>query len=176
MGARKPGATALRFRADLAPGATIVDELQGEIGEQISAGGDPIVRRRDGLHSYQLAVVVDDAASQVTHVVRGADLLPSCRWQRALQSALNLPPVAYRHIPLLTEADGSKLSKSAHSLGVAPHGGAEVLHRVLTLLRQQPPAELGKASVASVWEWAGAHWQPERLRGVTQLALDNRLD
>jgi len=174
-GAAKPGPTALRFRADLQTFGPLVDELQGSLGAGISAGGDPVVRRRDGLHAYQLAVVVDDAASRVSHVVRGTDLLPSCRWQRALQTALHLPPVAYAHVPLLTEADGAKLSKSAHSIAAPLRVDGAVLYRVLTLLRQTPPAELSRASVAQSWEWALAHWQPGRLRGVAQLAVSAHL-
>ena len=175
-GPLKPGPMALRFRADLQAIDPIIDTLQGPLDAQASAGGDPVVRRRDGLPAYQLAVVVDDAASAVSDVVRGADLLPSCRWQRTLQQALALPAVRYTHMPLLTEADGSKLSKSAHSNAVPLQADARVLYRVLTLLRQQPPPELSKASVRSVWEWAQAHWQPGRLRGVATLAVEAHLD
>ena len=71
-----------------------------------------MIRRRDGIISYQLAVIVDDALQEVTDVVRGADLLPSTAWQIALQHALDLPAVNYLHLPVLVEADGSKLAKS----------------------------------------------------------------
>jgi len=108
--------------------------------------------------------------------VRGADLLPSCRWQRALQGALGLAPVVYAHVPLVTEPDGAKLSKSAHSITAPPGADAAVLYRVLTLLRQTPPAELSRASVAQCWAWALAHWQPGRLRRVAQLAVSAHLD
>jgi glutamyl-Q tRNA(Asp) synthetase len=183
-GARKPGPTALRFRADLQAIDPVVDHLQGHIAPARFATGDPIVRRRDGLHAYQLAVVVDDAASGVNHVVRGADLLPSCRWQRALQSALQLPAVTYAHVPLVTEADGSKLSKSAHALaaptaetGVTPsRTAAGTVHRVLTLLHQDPPSALIRASVPQLWEWAMAHWRPDRLHGVERLEVGGHVD
>lgn len=175
-GATKPGPTALRFRADLQSCSPIVDELQGPESAQTRVGGDPVVRRRDGLHAYQLAVVVDDAASGVDRVVRGADLLASCRWQRSLQVALGLPEVAYMHVPVLTESDGSKLAKSARSVAVPPAGDAGLLHKVLTLLRQQPPAELSRASLGALWQWAQGHWQPARLRGVAALAVEAQLD
>ncbi len=73
-----------------------------------------VVQRRDGIASYQLAVVVDDAFQGVTRVVRGADLLSSTPWQIDLQDALSscLPPI-YGHLPLLLEPDGAKLSKIA---------------------------------------------------------------
>lgn len=74
--------------------------------------GDFIVRRSDGVFAYQLAVVVDDAASGVSEVVRGCDLLSSTPRQIYLQRELGLPTPEYCHIPLLTDAAGRRLSKS----------------------------------------------------------------
>jgi glutamyl/glutaminyl-tRNA synthetase len=73
--------------------------------------GDPVVRRRDGAVAYHLAVVVDDAASGVTRIVRGRDLAPSTATQVALQRALELPTPRYRHHLLLLEERGGKLAK-----------------------------------------------------------------
>jgi glutamyl/glutaminyl-tRNA synthetase len=70
------------------------------------------VRRRDGAISYQLAVVVDDAAAGVTRVVRGRDIAPSTATQAALQSLLGLPAPVYRHHLLLLEERGGKLAKT----------------------------------------------------------------
>ena len=172
----KPGPTALRFRADRYGNAPLIDTLQGAISPATCSGGDPLVRRRDGLYAYQLAVVVDDAASAVSHVVRGADLLASTGWQCALQDALALPRPIYSHIPLVTESSGDKLSKSAHALVNAPAADTGILHRVLTLLRQEPPGELTKAPPAQLWQWAAAHWRFDRLRGVLAVAVDARRD
>jgi glutamyl/glutaminyl-tRNA synthetase len=80
--------------------------------------GDPIVRRRDGAPAYQLAVVVDDAASAVTRVVRGRDLAPSTATQVALQRLLGLPTPVYRHHLLLLEERGGKLAKLHGSVGL----------------------------------------------------------
>lgn len=79
--------------------------------------GDPIVRRRDGSVAYQLAVVVDDAASGVTRVVRGRDLAPSTATQVALQRLLGLPEPRYRHHLLLLDEQGEKLGKRHRSVG-----------------------------------------------------------
>jgi glutamyl/glutaminyl-tRNA synthetase len=73
--------------------------------------GDPIVRRRDGVIAYQLAVVVDDDASGVTDVVRGRDIAPSTATQMMLQRLLGLATPRYRHHFLLLEDSGGKLAK-----------------------------------------------------------------
>ena len=73
--------------------------------------GDFVLRRADGLWAYQLAVVVDDAAQGVTHVVRGQDLADNTARQILLQQALGLPTPHYLHTPLVLAADGQKLSK-----------------------------------------------------------------
>ena len=74
--------------------------------------GDPIVRRRDGVVAYQLAVVVDDAAAGVTDIIRGRDIAPSTATQVMIQRALGVPTPRYRHHFLLLEATGAdKLAK-----------------------------------------------------------------
>lgn len=86
--------------------------------------GDPVVRRRDGALAYQLAVVVDDAASGVTRVVRGHDLAASTATQVALQRLLGLPEPVYRHHLLLLEERGGKLAKLHGAVGADALRGA----------------------------------------------------
>ncbi|HSS59694.1 MAG TPA: tRNA glutamyl-Q(34) synthetase GluQRS [Solirubrobacteraceae bacterium] len=97
------------------------DDLVGcrrEILEQDA--GDIVVRRSDGVVAYQLAVVVDDAAQGVTHVVRGADLLHSTARQLRLYRLLGLEPVpGHAHVPLLLGPDGARLSKRHGAVGLA---------------------------------------------------------
>lgn len=81
--------------------------------------GDPVVRRRDGAVSYQLASVVDDAAEGVSRVIRGMDLFPTTTLQVALQRVLGLDSPAYHHHPLLLERRGEKLSKMHGAIGAA---------------------------------------------------------
>ncbi len=76
--------------------------------------GDFVLRRSDGAYAYQLAVVVDDGAQEITSVVRGSDLLSSTPQQIYLQRLLGLPEPEYHHVPLLVAADGRRLSKRDH--------------------------------------------------------------
>lgn len=102
---------------DLALGWT--DDLQGPQAENLrEAAGDFVIRRVEGLWSYQLACVVDDADQGVTHVVRGADLLESTARQIHLQHLLGLPTPGYLHLPLVLDGEGRKLSKSSAALPV----------------------------------------------------------
>ena len=81
--------------------------------------GDFIVRRSDGIYAYQLAVTVDDALMGVTQVVRGSDLLSSTPMQIYLYQLFGFTPPAFCHIPLLTEADGRRLSKRDGDLEIS---------------------------------------------------------
>lgn len=81
--------------------------------------GDIIVRRRDGVYAYQLAVTVDDGEMGVTEVIRGRDLLSSTPRQIFLHRALGYPPPRYGHVPLLTAPDGRRLSKREKDLDMA---------------------------------------------------------
>lgn len=119
-------ARSLRFRAD--PDAvTFTDAIQGACSQCLPATvGDFVVLRADQVPAYHLATVVDDALAGVTHVVRGADLLESTARQIALQRALGLRTPRYAHLPVLTNAQGQKLSKQNR----APSTEAEPAHAI----------------------------------------------
>ena len=89
--------------------------------------GDFILRRADGCWAYQLAVVVDDAAQGVSHVVRGLDLLDNTPRQILLQNALGLPTPQYLHTPLVLAADGQKLSKQNGAAALGSSSPAQCL-------------------------------------------------
>lgn len=170
-----PG-SALRLRVRPGP-VDFVDRVQGPGRLDVAAtGGDFVLRRRDGLYAYQLAVVIDDAWQEITHVVRGADLLTSTPRQRLLQEALGLPTPAYLHLPLAVDDRGRKLSKSADAPAAARGAPGAVLANVLEFLRQPPPPELSGAGAAEVLGWAVAHWRPEAFAGVLAQPVTARKD
>jgi glutamyl-Q tRNA(Asp) synthetase len=120
--------------------------------------GDFVLKRADGVYTYQLAVVVDDGQQGITHVVRGEDLSDNTARQIVLQTALGLPRPSYLHTPLVLGTNGEKLSKQngAQALDtraplVALNAAAHVLG--LRVQADTVPAWLAKA----VRQWAD-HW------------------
>ena len=104
--------------------------------------GDFVIRRADGHYSYQLACVVDDAFQGITDVVRGQDLLDSTARQIWLQRCLELPTPTYRHLPLVLDGEGNKLSKSTHALPVDPREPTPALRRALAFLQRPLPSSM----------------------------------
>jgi glutamyl-Q tRNA(Asp) synthetase len=154
-------ARAYRLRPDPGP-VCFSDRLQGTICQDVEAEvGDFIVQRADGLIAYQLAVVVDDAASGITDVVRGADLLDSTPRQICLQRLLGLPTPRYLHLPVALNAAGEKLSKQTLARAIDGAEPAGVLRAALAFLGHAPPPEA--AGVTELWRWAAASWDPARL-------------
>jgi glutamyl-Q tRNA(Asp) synthetase len=111
------GKTARSFRLRIARGASKVEWTDRRLGKQTqevaNEVGDFILKRADGIWAYQLAVVVDDAAQDITDVVRGEDLASNTARQILLQRALGLPTPRYLHTPLVLAANGDKLSKQS---------------------------------------------------------------
>ena len=147
------------------------DDWQGWHEQALESDiGDFVVRRKDGFHAYQLAVVVDDAAQGITRVVRGIDLLDNTPRQLFLQRLLGLPQPEYAHLPLVVEPDGTKLSKSRSSAAVAELAPTSALRLALKLLRQpEPPPVLNTPD--DLHAWAAANWNPTVLSGVANLHL-----
>jgi glutamyl-Q tRNA(Asp) synthetase len=136
------------------------DRIQGTFRQDVDAAvGDVVLRRRDQLFAYVLAVVVDDDAQGVTHIVRGADLLDNTPRQIHLQRLLGLRSPTYAHVPVLVEADGSKLAKSARSMRADAATVVPQLLRVFTLLNLSPPPALVEGSAEDAWKWAFQRWR-----------------
>jgi glutamyl-Q tRNA(Asp) synthetase len=166
-----PGPAAWRFAMPAHSAVEFNDELQGPQRFAVSTLGDPVIFRRDGVPAYQLAVVVDDAYQQITHVVRGSDLLESTAWQVAIGQGLGARPLHYMHLPLVVEPDGGKLAKSRRSRAVAEWPPAEALATTLGLLGYAPPPELAAEPIPRILDWALAGWPPKGLAGLSRLAL-----
>lgn len=127
--------------------------------------GDFVLQRRDGLFSYQLAVVVDDAAQGVTRVVRGADLLDNTARQILLQRKLGLSTPEYLHLPLAVHADGSKLSKQTFATPLPVPADPTLLREVLGRLGQPLPPPQEPCSCRELLDWAVRNWVPQHIRG-----------
>lgn len=147
------------------------DRVQGEFGQHLGREvGDFVIRRRDGLYAYQLAVVLDDAWQGITDVVRGADLLDSTPRQLYLQELLGLRQPRYLHVPLLIQPDGHKLGKSYRSPPLPADQAPALLLRALRALGQPAPAELAGASAAELLAWGTHHWDAARIPRQRTLA------
>ena len=117
--------------------------------------GDFVIRRADGFWAYQLAVVVDDAAQNVTHVVRGMDLLDSTPRQIHLQRLLGVPTPAYLHVPVVRNLQGEKLSKQT---GATPLEATRPLPHLMAAARVLG-LEMGKmGSMDAFWLQATERW------------------
>lgn len=136
--------------------------------------GDCVIFRRDGLFAYQLAVVVDDADQGITDVLRGSDLIDETPHQIELQDQLGLARPDYAHIPIITNAEGQKLSKQNLAPAIQPHDRLNLLRQALTLLGQQPPPELADASLTELLGWGCQHWKPASIPGVLSLQCSHR--
>ena len=165
-------ARAWRVRVDDAIVA-FADRAQGMQRQSLARDvGDFVVRRADGLFTYQLAVVVDDALQRVSDVVRGCDLLPSTPRQIYLQRALGYDEPRYLHVPVAIDARGDKLSKQTR----APPLPSEPVPALLAAWRflQQPAPASDPRDVTSFWRHALASWDAARLPPVAMLPAPSR--
>lgn len=143
-----------------APGAPLhwYDRRLGAQAQDVAAAvGDFVLRRADGRWAYQLAVVVDDAAQQVTHVVRGADLADNTARQILLQRRLSLPTPVYLHTPLVLGSDGHKLSKQNGAAALQLERPLQALREAASVLGLPAlqAGELAGWQQQAVAAWAG---------------------
>jgi glutamyl-Q tRNA(Asp) synthetase len=134
------------------------DRWQGpQMQDLATEVGDFVLKRADGHWAYQLAVVVDDAEQQITHVVRGADLLDSTARQVYLQRCLHVATPSYLHVPVIVNANGEKLSKQTGAPPLDPEQPLDALRAAAAHLGL--PAELQHAeSVAAFYRDAIDAW------------------
>jgi glutamyl-Q tRNA(Asp) synthetase len=152
------GRLAWRLRSNVEPEFNDLIFAKQCISTELAAE-DYIIKRSDGLFSYQLAVVVDDWDQGVTEVIRGADLLEMTPRQQALFKLLHAPVPQYGHIPVAVTAPGVKLSKQNHACDITRWPTSQTLRKVLQFLGHPVPADLNKAPVTELLNWAIQHWQ-----------------
>lgn len=158
------------------------DLIQGNIKcDQALAEEDFIIFRKDGLFAYQLAVVADDIYQNISHVIRGCDLLEPTARQLSFYPLLeniqlnsfqlkNSPPT-FGHIPLVVTEQGYKLSKQNKAPAIDNSNPQPALMAALTLLGQQPPKELISENVNEIIKWAINHWQIDMVPKKREIQL-----
>jgi glutamyl-Q tRNA(Asp) synthetase len=149
--------TSTRLRVE--PGiVAFTDRIVGAYEEDVAARiGDLLLKRRDQVFAYLLAVVVDDAEQGVTHIVRGGDLLDNTPRQIYLQRALGVTQPRYAHVPTLIDAHDAKLSKSRRSISL---NEADALPQLLSVfhLLGLPAGGRRFAKLHQAWDWGIRQW------------------
>lgn len=163
---KSPRAYRLRVPREL---VSFRDLIQGDqTFDMVSVSGDFVVRRADGIFSYQLATVVDDHFLGVTQVVRGCDLLSSTPRQIILQRLLGLATPDYAHLPLVRSPDGGKLSKRDAVVSVSRHhsrrSASSLLANAARFLGIELPAETDRLPPREILGLSLSLFDPSRLR------------
>lgn len=150
---------------------SFMDKIQGIYSKNLLKDcGDFVIKRNDGLYSYQLAVVVDDAYQGVSHIVRGTDLIDSTPWQIYLQSLLNLEQPIYAHIPILVNSDNQKLSKQTFAKSIDNEDPLSILLTAYTYLNQQP-FQKRPVNIQQFWRHAIEHWNINKVTKVNEFKV-----
>ena len=146
------------------------DGIQGDYAQNLEREvGDFILRRKGGLFAYQLAVVADDAMQEITHIVRGYDLLSSTPRQIYLQQLLGLPTPSYAHIPIVVNELGQKLSKQHFAEPIDLKNAPSLLVSALQFLGMTPPPTLIGAAPAALMAWGAKHWDIQRVPKLAKM-------
>jgi len=148
----------IRFKTSNIP-VSFHDGLQGNFEQSITKEvGDFIIKRKDGFYAYQLAVVVDDHAQKINHVIRGADLLDNTPRQILLQQSLAYELPRYTHLPIVVNEQGQKLSKQSFATPIPIDNPVPTLLTALRVLGFKPHKDFLKESIEDILVWARNHW------------------
>ena len=140
------------------------DQLLGPQLQKIHAElDDPVILRKEGFYAYQLAVVADDIDQEISHVVRGSDLLDMTAQQQQIYRSLSTPPPHWMHIPVILNADGQKLSKQNHAPALDDRKAKDNLKQALAALGQDQRLLAGASDIGTLLARAAANWAPERI-------------
>jgi len=140
------------------------DLIQGQHSTQLTfAQEDFILARKDGLFAYQLAVVVDDIYQNISHVIRGCDLLDPTVRQLSFYQQLGFQAPQFGHVPLVVTEPGFKLSKQNKAPAIDNKNPSPSLILALKFLGQNPPDELCSYSVEKIIRWATDNWSTDAI-------------
>ena len=131
--------------------------------------GDFILKRKDGLFAYQLAVVVDDQAQGITHVIRGNDLLDSTPRQIYVGQCLGFRALTYGHFPVVLGHDGHKLSKQSKAPPLPMNDAPSILNQALRALGQSP---VPSSSVSNLLRQATEQWDRNLVPKLAGISAD----
>jgi glutamyl-Q tRNA(Asp) synthetase len=166
-----PMGNALRLKCDQ-PVTRFTDQLLGPITiSDPHALEDTVLRRRDGLHSYNLVVVVDDIAQGVNHIVRGSDLLTTTAAHLTLYRQLGKTPPSYTHIPVAATSSGRKLSKQNHARSLDNQRALQNLQQALKFLGFSDIANHHN-SISALLNAAIAAWQYNKIPKRHEIIVD----
>ncbi|WP_308446002.1 tRNA glutamyl-Q(34) synthetase GluQRS [Alteromonas salexigens] len=134
---------------------------------------DTIIKRRDGLFAYNLVVVLDDHAQQVTHIVRGSDLLDTTATHLSLGRLLGHAPPRYAHIPVASVTPGRKLSKQNHAAALPKDSVTGTLLKAMQLLGLPIDNQLYYGTRDEVLSWAITHWDTKLVPKNGEIIVDS---
>ena len=124
---------------------------------------DFVIKRKEGFYAYQMAVVCDDIDQNISHIIRGSDLLDSTPFQLALYQAENTPAPQFGHIPVILNASGQKLSKQNKAPAICNKTANGNLQKALSVLNHPLPKALHDAPVNDIINWAVLNWSLDKL-------------
>ena len=149
------------------------DQLQGRLDlDPTQINDDFIIKRKDGLYAYNLAVVIDDIQQGVTEVVRGADLIDTTGKQISLYRLLGAEIPRYVHLPLAVTEPGLKLSKQNHAMAVNKEDPIPTLKKVLAFLGHPVPEHIESKNCTDILQWAQQNWSLNKVPKRLEIQLE----
>lgn len=147
------------------------DRLQGQIHQELKDIGDFIIHRKDGLFAYQLAVVSDDIDQEISHVVRGCDLLDMTAQQSLLFHVFGKAPPQYMHTPILLDENDRKLSKQNHAPALNNQQASLNLIYACRALGMTPNLKLVTEEPAEILSWAKQYWPSQSIHNKRDVRI-----
>ncbi|MCG9665211.1 tRNA glutamyl-Q(34) synthetase GluQRS [Vibrio mediterranei] len=142
------------------PVESFIDQRYGQLDiPKALAEEDFIIKRRDGLFAYNLAVVLDDIYQNITEVVRGADLIEPTGRQISLYKTLDVEPVSYLHLPLAIDDIGNKLSKQNHATAIDLGNPRPTLLNAMRFLGFNIDSHIETENIETIIQWGVENWQ-----------------